>query len=215
MEDIATVGELSPAFAQALVDVQGNIEGAKKGSTNPAFRSKYADLAACWDACGEALQAAKIAVLQFPCKADPGHVGLLTTLVYGPTGETIGCSYQLPLKDPTNAQAGGSAITYLRRYSLCSVLGIRTQDDDGNAASAKPHRGVNDSKDSGSRNPPVREEAKGPPGQDGTGYQARFNSCTSNDERKSLYSEVKNSTLAEPFKTQLLAQMATEIKKSK
>lgn len=29
----------------------------------------------------------------------------------------------------------GSAITYARRYSLCAILGIVTEDDDGNAAS--------------------------------------------------------------------------------
>ena len=38
---------------------------------------------------------------------------------------------------PTNldAQKIGSAITYFRRYTLASLLGLQAQDDDGNSAS--------------------------------------------------------------------------------
>ncbi|MCA6269171.1 ERF family protein, partial [Phenylobacterium sp.] len=43
------------ALAKALSAAQGEIEGAVKGKNNPAFRSKYADLSAVWDACREAL----------------------------------------------------------------------------------------------------------------------------------------------------------------
>ena len=46
--------ETSPTIAElakALSAAQGEVEGAVKGKANPAFRSKYADLAAVWDAC--------------------------------------------------------------------------------------------------------------------------------------------------------------------
>ena len=36
-----------------------------------------------------------------------------------------------------DAQAVGSAITYLRRYSLQSIMGLPVEDDDGNAASRR------------------------------------------------------------------------------
>ena len=38
------------ALAAALVKAQGQIEGAKKDSKNPHFKSSYADLASVWDA---------------------------------------------------------------------------------------------------------------------------------------------------------------------
>ena len=41
-------------LATALAKAQAVIAGAKKDNTNPAFRSKYADLASVWEACREA-----------------------------------------------------------------------------------------------------------------------------------------------------------------
>lgn len=199
---------ITPGFALALLKVQGTIEGAIKDKANPGFRSKYADLGNCWDACREALQANSIAVLQFPCKADPGNVGMRTALVFAPTGEVISDEFQLPLKDPTNAQAGGSAITYARRYALCSVLGICPEDDDGNAASASP-------KNRGTGGKAIGEKQAAKDSQDAAGYRARFVSATSLDERKSLYTEVKNSSLSEPHRTELLKEMSDAIKSEK
>lgn len=43
-------------LAAALAKAQGQIEGAKKSSSNPFFKSKYADLAECWNTCREALK---------------------------------------------------------------------------------------------------------------------------------------------------------------
>lgn len=45
----------------------------------------------------------------------------------------------LVLPTNLNAQQVGSAITYFRRYTLCSLLSLEIdEDDDGNAASKKP-----------------------------------------------------------------------------
>lgn len=199
------MGSVSVEFAKALVAVQGQLEGAVKGNSNPAFRSKYADLGACWDACREALQANSIAVLQFPSKADPGHVGMVTTLVFGPTGEVLSGEYQLPLKDPTNAQAAGSAITYARRYALCSVLGICPVDDDGNAASGH-------GKGSGANDKAKRPTEAQAADVDGSRFRAKFVSIADIDGRKAVYSDLKNASVQEPNKTELLAWMAKEIK---
>ncbi len=178
-------GIMSPAFAQAFIDAQGAIEGAVKGKSNPAFKSKYADLGACWDACSAALQANKIGVIQLPCTpASPGHIGLLTMLVYGPTGETLGSAADFPLKDPTNAQAAGSALTYARRYSLCSVIGICPEDDDGNAASTAGNRG----KTSGAAKQPAEGTL---PSQSGAGYKAEFGGAANLGERKAVYGRLK------------------------
>lgn len=199
---------ISKDFAAALVAAQGAIEGAKKGKANPAFRSKYADLGACWDACREALQENGIAVLQFPTSSPPGFVGLRTILVHGPTGETLSDEYTTPLKDASNAQAMGSAITYARRYALCAVIGICPEDDDGDAAAAGPR--------SVQANAPKRAAGEqGNPSPTPEAFRAQFKAATDLEGMKTVYSAVKNSLLEEPGKTALLKEMADSIKKAK
>ncbi len=52
------------------------------------------------------------------------------------SGQALTCD--LPLyTDDIDPQSLGSAITYMRRYSLFVLLGIKTQDDDGAKASIK------------------------------------------------------------------------------
>ncbi len=192
---------VSPEFAKALVLVQGSLEEAKKDKSNPAFRSKYADLGSCWDACRDALQGNNIAVLQLPTTSPPGYVGLETRLIYGSTGESISSTFTVPLKDATNAQALGSSLTYARRYALCSFLGICGEDDDGDKAS-KP----------APAQAAQRRTDSAPTAQTVQSYTATFESKTSADAMKAVYSEVKNSGLEEPHKTALLKKMADAIK---
>jgi hypothetical protein len=194
----------SKEFASALVKAQGAIEGAVKDKANPAFRSKYADLGACWDACREALQANQIAVLQWPMTPTlPGHIQLMTQLVYGPTGEAVSGACDYPLKDPTNVQAAGSAITYARRYGLCSVLGICPEDDDGSAAASLPSAGKANAKASQSK---PSEEAQ----VNAAGYETRFAACKDNAARKELYKELK----ASGGSTEQLSRWASVIKEN-
>ena len=123
-------------FAEALVKVQGTIKTAVKDATNPAFKSKYADLGAVWEAVKPALQANGFAVVQSP--NFEGDIMWLETTLLHVSGERMTGRYPLrPLKqDP---QGFGSALTYAKRYSLSSMLGVvADEDDDGNAASAKP-----------------------------------------------------------------------------
>jgi len=131
----------SPSIAKlagALSAAQAVVQVAVKDSVNPAFRSKYADLGAVWDACREALKQNHLAVLQFPItptSGEPGDIGL-ETIVLHESGEFISERFFLPVvkKDP---QGIGSAISYARRYSLMSVLGIVADDDDGAHASGQ------------------------------------------------------------------------------
>ena len=122
-------------LALALSQVQGEITGARKGSTNPFFQSNYADLASCWDACREPLAKNKLAVIQTTDNCKEG-IMIITTLVHE-TGQYI--SGTLTLKPTKNDPQGiGSAITYGRRYALCAIVGLAQVDDDGNAASVGP-----------------------------------------------------------------------------
>lgn len=125
---------IGPKIAAALVLVQANLKGARKTKENPHLRSKYADLASVWEACHEALTAHKVAVVQAPVYHD-GLVFCKTILIHE-SGETVVGEYLVrPVKE--DPQGFGSAFTYARRYSLCGMLGITNEDDDGNRGSGR------------------------------------------------------------------------------
>jgi hypothetical protein len=123
-------------IATALVKAQRDFAPALKTSTNPHFRSRYADLAACVEAVIDALNANGIAMIQRTHDSDNGVA--VETLFVHESGETItGGILHVPAAkhDP---QGYGSALTYARRYSLMAACGIAPEDDDANAASRTP-----------------------------------------------------------------------------
>jgi hypothetical protein len=81
------------ALAAALSKAQSAITGALKDSANPFFKSKYADLAACWDACRSQLAANNLAVIQTTEVTGAGTV-LVTTLAHSAASGCAGtCPY--------------------------------------------------------------------------------------------------------------------------
>ena len=126
-------------IATALAKAQGSIKGAIKDSANPHFKSKYADLASCWEACREPLSANGLAVVQMPGQAD--GVATITTLLTHASGQWMRSDVSVRPAKP-DAQGLGSALTYLRRYSLTAMVGIAPEDDDGNAAVADNQSGT-------------------------------------------------------------------------
>lgn len=121
--------KIAPAFIQAKKE----FAPAMKDKTNPAFRSKYADLGACLEAVEDALLNNDIALYQETFE-DAIGVTVETVLLHA-SGEMIrGGKLHVPAakQDP---QGYGSALTYARRYSLMAACGIAPEDDDGNAAS--------------------------------------------------------------------------------
>lgn len=129
IEHSSTIG----AIMGALADAQGEVENAQKAGTNPFFNgNRYATLASIYDACRGALSKNGIAVVQAPFNAG-NDIGV-TTLLGHKSGEWMRSSLAVkPAK--FDAQGAGSAITYLRRYSLAAMVGVAPEDDDGNAAS--------------------------------------------------------------------------------
>lgn len=120
-------------LAEALAVAQGQIETAKKDSTNPYFKSKYADLASVFDAIRKPLADNGLSIVQIPTIKNLG-VELETSLIHS-SGQYITGKLQMPFKEPS-PHAIGSAITYARRYSLQSIVGVCSdEDDDGNFAS--------------------------------------------------------------------------------
>jgi hypothetical protein len=124
-------------LAEALAKAQGAIEGAKKDSANPFFKSKYADLASVWDACRKALSENALSVVQTTDSiGDLSDLVIVNTRLCHSSGEWIeGRLIMKPVKaDP---QGIGSCLTYARRYALSAMVGIAPEDDDGNAATGK------------------------------------------------------------------------------
>ena len=139
-----SITKISGALTEALPAIQN----ATKDAKNPAFRSTYATLNSVMDAVKPALFANGIVVLQGPGWRD-GVVTVTTRLLHS-SGEWIETEAGAPVahrfekvdgvvtdKGP-DAQTAGSAISYLRRYSLAAMAGITQEDDDGNAASHAP-----------------------------------------------------------------------------
>lgn len=119
------------ALAAALSKAQSAITGALKDSANPFFKSKYADLAACWDACRQQLAANNLAVIQTTEVTGAGTV-LVTTLAHS-SGEWMRGYLPVLTKD-AGPQGQGSGLTYARRYALAAMVGLAQIDDDGEAS---------------------------------------------------------------------------------
>ena len=126
-ENSLDIGKLAGALAKA----QGGITGALKDSANPFFKSKYADLAACWDACRKPLSENGLAVIQ--TTEIRGEFVSIVTLLAHESGEWI--RSRLPMKPKDfSPQAVGSTMTYARRYALAAMVGLAQVDDDAEAA---------------------------------------------------------------------------------
>lgn len=120
-------------IAPALILAQNNIKFAVENSVNPHLKNRYADLSSVIDAIKPALNHVQIAFMQMPEESEAGIVRLTTRLVHA-SGEWIEttASCPMPKNDP---QGFGSALTYLRRYSLSAICGLYADDDDGEMAS--------------------------------------------------------------------------------
>ena len=121
------------AIAPALVKAQKAFGPALKTSTNPHFKSKYADLSSCVEAVIESLNDNGIMLMQ-PCHESESGV-IVETLFIHESGETFSAGKLHVPAAKQDPQGYGSALTYARRYSLMAACGIAPEDDDGNAAS--------------------------------------------------------------------------------
>jgi hypothetical protein len=118
-------------LTEAMAKAQATMENATLNKVNPHFKSKYADLAAIFDAVRKPLAAQGLIVTQTTELREGGFV-LVTTLAHS-SGQFIKSEYPLPVAG--KPQEVGSALTYARRYSLSAIAGIAAdEDDDANAA---------------------------------------------------------------------------------
>lgn len=132
MNQSEQINELMGALAKA----QGQMSHAKKDSSNPHFRSAYADLASVWQACREALSTNGLSVVQNPEVINEKQV--LITILGHSSGQWIKSMIVLPIQKP-GPQELGSCLSYCRRYALASMVGVYQDDDDAETAQ-KPFR---------------------------------------------------------------------------
>ena len=116
-------------LAAALCLAQAEMGGATKNSTNPHFKSSFADLASVISVIKPAFFKHGLSFIQLPITSEGGKgIGVSTMLMHS-SGQWIEGEYLLPLEKVT-PQGAGAAITYARRYGLVSLVGIPQVDLD-------------------------------------------------------------------------------------
>lgn len=118
------------AFAAA----QADMPDLQKNAINPHFGNRYISLESLMPQVLEVLNAHNFVLLQVPdVVPSTGQPALRTELIWT-DGSSFGGVTPLVL-DKQTPQAHGSAITYMKRYALMSILGlVADKDDDGESA---------------------------------------------------------------------------------
>lgn len=125
------------ALAKALALVQAEMKPAPKTSTNPFFKSHYADLTSCLETALPVLSKHGLSVSQTTTVED-SNTTLLVTMLLHESGEWIRGFYPILSKD-NSPQAIGSAVSYAKRYAFCAIIGLASgDDDDAETASKRP-----------------------------------------------------------------------------
>ena len=119
-------------IATALLKAQTEMSNPKKGSTNPFFKSKYADLNSIREAVIPVLNSNGISVLQPIVHTDGKN--FVKTILLHESGELMESLTEIVYNKINDAQAQGSGISYARRYALQSFVCVGADDDDGQRA---------------------------------------------------------------------------------
>lgn len=129
------MSEHQKQISAAFVKAQKGFSPALKTSTNPHFKSRYADLSACVEAVIDALNDNGIGLIQRTSEDETGVT--VETVFIHESGEHLECGKLHVPASKMDPQGYGSALTYARRYSLMAACGIAPEDDDGNASSKR------------------------------------------------------------------------------
>jgi hypothetical protein len=119
-----SIASLAAALAKA------NLELSNPGfdKKNSHFNNGYASLAAVLNAIRQPLAKQGLSLIQ-TISTEPGSVTITTSLIHA-SGEWLAADVSVAVAPNANAQAVGSATTYMRRYSALSMCGIAGDDDD-------------------------------------------------------------------------------------
>ena len=142
-------------IAEALMMFQKLAVKATKDSSNPFFKSSYADLSAVIGAVGEAAQFGlsftQMIKYENTILTDGEHKQYVyrdlfveTVIMHDEDLAQLTSRYPILVADnkKSDPQAMGSAITYAKRYALQAIYGLATEDDDANSASGKTNSNI-------------------------------------------------------------------------
>ena len=160
------------ALYTAIVSMQSETKDILADAKNPFHKNNYATLSAHLSALKPIFAKHKLAVIQMPISGGEslwneervGGVGV-KTIIDHINGTSIESVITVPVSTNTTGQQAGALITYLRRYSLASIAGVATEDDDaemdrvirtGSVSSPKPQSAP-------ASKPATKSEATGEP----------------------------------------------------
>lgn len=124
-------------LAGAMLKVQAEISPAVRDAENPFAKARYATLNSVVEASRDILLRHGLWLVQYSVPAEAGHLGLVTRLVHAASGQWQASLMIMPLSK-ADPQGYGSALTYARRYSMATLVGLVIEDDDGEAACGRP-----------------------------------------------------------------------------
>jgi hypothetical protein len=151
-----TINELATALAKARAEIKSPVNNrtvtVKPRDGGREYKFSYAELPAVLDAITPALSANGLALAQATITMTDG-LHLTTRLIHS-SGQWLESSYPI-LDDRARPQAMGAAITYARRYSICALCNIASdEDDDANSVEG------NEIKTNGNGFPPGNKDVK-------------------------------------------------------
>jgi len=119
---------MNKSINEKLFALQNEIGAISKDAKNPFYKSKYFDINSLIKQLQPLFQKHRLLLLQ------PIEESLVyTRIVCVDSGEYVVAGMKLP--DLADIQKLGGAVTYLRRYTLSSLLGLQSEeDDDGTSA---------------------------------------------------------------------------------
>lgn len=120
--------ENQQALFQALINFVAETKDIHADSVNPFHGSKYASLSAHLEVLKPLAAKHGLAIIQMPTGTE-GTVGV-TTIVIHKDGGYIKSDADIPAEKGISGQQAGILYSYIRRYSLASIAGCATDDDD-------------------------------------------------------------------------------------
>ena len=150
------------AIAKAMAEAQAEIHNAVKDSTNPFYKSRYANLPTFLNVIRPVYSRHGIVITQIPAGVDENNKVTVETLFFHDSGEWLLGTITVPIAAGTklDPQVIGSAISYACRYAIAPMALVAAQDeldDDGEASS-----GRNQDKGNSAPPPPPAEAPKPP-----------------------------------------------------
>jgi hypothetical protein len=124
----ANTPEQQVSLAKALVAFVSEATDIKADDYNPHYKSKFASLEAHLLSLKPLAKKHGLAIIQMPI-GDIDAVGIRNFIIHE-DGGMLSCNALVPAEKGMSGQQAGSLYSYVRRYSLASIAGIATHDDD-------------------------------------------------------------------------------------